>query len=172
LLVAGDSGDRYRRVEHAGGGLSESSTGGDHIGQKCARDIQLFEYPIVPGALSQRIEKRSRGVRWFREVDTAPGQLPEEPGIDRAECQLSRARSFAHAIDLVQEPHQLGGGEVRIHDEPRALAELLLEAVSLESFADRGRTAVLPHDGRINRFSGRSIPDQRRFSLIRDPYGT
>ena len=84
-------------------------------------------------------------------------QLPDEPGVDRAEREPG-------ATVLAQEPLELRGGEVRIGNEPRALAD----QIGVELAAARRGSPVLPDDRRRDRASGHAVPEQRRLALVRD----
>ncbi len=44
----------------------------------------------------------------------SPRELPDEPGIDRAKCQLAPLRPCPDALDVIQNPGEFGRGEVRV----------------------------------------------------------
>jgi hypothetical protein len=45
-------------------------------------------------------------------VDLAAGKFPDQPAVDGAEQQLAVARALAAAFDVVEDPLELGAGEV------------------------------------------------------------
>ena len=85
-------------------------------------------------------------------------ELPDEPGVDRAE------REALAAAVLAEEPLELRRREVRVGDEPGALAQ----QVGVELTAALRGSAVLPDDRGRDRPSRRALPEQRRLALVRD----
>ena len=65
---------------------------------------------------------------------------------------------------LAQKPLELRRREVRIGNEPRALAD----QVGVELAAALRRAAVLPDDRGRDRLPGCAVPEQRRLALVRD----
>ena len=65
----------------------------------------------------------------------------DEPAIDGAKGQGACLRPGPQGRILIQEPSQLGAGEVGIEAEPRLCGDLGLEALRAQRFAARSRAA-------------------------------
>ena len=97
------------------------------------------------------------------------GQLPYQPTVDRPERQPPG--TGAQPADGVEQPAQLGSGKVGIDDQPGFPPHHLFEPVGFETIAQTGRASVLPNDGAVHRSTAPTIPEYRRLTLIRNPYG-
>ena len=101
-------------------------------------------------------------------MESAAGQFPYEPGVDRAECEFAILSSPPSVRDIVEQPFDLARAEIGVGLEP---------GLSLDSFAvngpcriaDIGGPAILPDDGVVDRYAGCPVPDDGRFALIGDP---
>ncbi|MNM67892.1 hypothetical protein D3C81_794360 [compost metagenome] len=98
----------------------------------------------------------------------AVGELPDQPGVDSAEQQFAALGAFAAAFDMVEDPLQLGAGEVRVGDQPGAVADVVLQAVALELLADIHAAPALPDDGVVDRLAGVFVPYHGGFALVGD----
>ena len=96
------------------------------------------------------------------------GQEPHQPGVDGAEGELAALGRGTRAARVVEQPGELGSGEVGVEDEPGALAKERLEAARLQHVARRRGAPVLPDDGVADRLAGRAVPDDRRLALVGD----
>lgn len=112
-----------------------------------------------------------RGIGVVGDVDLAFGELPDQPGVDGAEQQVAVARAFAGAFDVVEDPLQLGPGEVRIGDQPGGFADVVFQPVALELRADRRAAPALPDDGVVDRPTAVTVPDHRGLALVGDTDG-
>src|SRR5690606_39781973 len=74
----------------------------------------------------------------------------------------------ARAGHRVEDPRDLGAGEVRVDDEAGAFGEERLQAIGLHAVAGLGRAAVLPDDGAMDRAAGLAVPDERGLALVGD----
>ena len=73
-------------------------------------------------------------------ADVAPGELEDEPGVDRPEDRV------AGLGNVVQQPLDLGPGEVRVEHEAGPLPDQRLAAIALELIAAGGAYARLYRD--------------------------
>ncbi len=112
-----------------------------------------------------------RGVGVVGDVHLAAGEFPDQPGIDGAEHQLAFAGALAAAFNVVQDPLDLGTGEVRVNHQTCGVLDVLLKTVALELLADLGAAAALPDDGVVDRAAGVAFPDYRGFTLVGDADG-
>ena len=131
-------------------------------GRTRAIDPEQREQLVVPGAGCEIEQHRAGGVRDVGEVSDAVRELPDEPGVDRAEGEL-----LLRQLGAPQDPLELRRREVRVGDEPRARAH----QVGGQLGTALGRPAVLPDDGRVDRTSGSPLPHDGRLALVRDPEG-
>ena len=73
------------------------------------------------------------------------------------------------AVDVLEEPLDLGPGEVRVEDEPvRSLDQVLVTGFA-QLVAARSRAAVLPHECVVDRLAGDGIPRDDGLALVGDP---
>src|SRR5262249_49613870 len=129
LLIAGDAGDRDRRAEHVGRRLAERAARGQDGREDVRGHVEEAEERRIPGLRVDVEEERARRVGGIGRVPPAAGELPEEPGVDRAEAELAGRRPLARAADVVEHPADLRAGEVRVEDEPGLRAYAVLVTV-------------------------------------------
>ena len=101
-------------------------------------------------------------------MSLAAGEIPDQPGIHRAEQQFAPLGALACARDIVQNPFDLGSGEIGVDQQAGFVAHVGCHAVSGQFIADRGRAPALPNDGVVHRLAGVLVPDDGRFALVRD----
>ena len=82
-----------------------------------------------------------------------------------------RSAALAGAGHVVEDPAQLGGGEIRIDQQPGARADIGLVAGGLEFGTVVGGTTILPDDGRVDQVAAGGVPDQRGLALVGDADG-
>src|SRR5579862_822115 len=99
-------------------------------------------------------------------MNAALGQLPDEPGIDRAEREFAGFGDGARARNILQKPGDLAGREVRIDEEAGTLLDKRTAAIVAKAVAEIGGAAILPDDRVVNGLSCFSIPEDRRLALI------
>ncbi len=116
-------------------------------------------------------QQRAGGVAGIGQVAFAPGQVPDEPGIDRAEGQLSRLGSCPGAGHMVEQPGELGAGEIGVQHQPGLGAEGRLMPLAPQQVALARGAPVLPDDGMVDRPAGRAVPDHGGFPLVGDADG-
>ncbi len=92
----------------------------------------------------------------------------KQVAVDGAEQELAALGARARARHMVEDPGDLGAGEIGIDDQPRFGRDRRLMPVGLEPCADVGGAAVLPDDGAMDRLAGGLVPHQRRLALVGD----
>jgi hypothetical protein len=98
-------------------------------------------------------------------------QAKQQPGVHRAEHRLPRLRAASQAGHVLQQPLDLGGGEVRVEHQAGALADQRRLAMFGELRAARRGAAVLPDNRPVNGPAGIALPHAHRLALIRDAQG-
>ena len=99
-------------------------------------------------------------------MHSAAGEIPYEPGLNRAEEQLIRLGERACARDIVKYPLYLCAGEICVYDKTRLVLYVLLHAVRLYLLAELCRAAALPDDGVIDGLSRLPVPHDSGLALI------
>ena len=144
---------------------------GADLGEHRARDAEHVEELVVPVARVDVVHQRARGVRDVGDVERAPAKLPQQPAVDRAEGEVAGLGLLARAVDVVEDPPDLGAGEVGVDHEAGLLLEEVGVALVLELVAEAGRAPVLPHDRVVDGLPRLPVPDDRGLALVRDPDG-
>jgi len=92
-------------------------------------------------------EQRARGVGHVGDVSGAARQTEDEIAVDRTEGQLAPIGTLAQPGVMIEQPGDLGGGEVRNEEQTGRLTYALLGTLRAQLVA-RGRGApILPDDG-------------------------
>ena len=100
------------------------------------------------------------------------GQLPHQPGVHRAEQQLTPPGLFPGPLHVVQNPLELGGGEVGVNQQTGVLPDVVRQRlVLLKPFAQGGSAPALPNDGVVDRTAGGFVPDNGGLPLVGDSNG-
>src|SRR5690606_16909891 len=103
-------------------------------------------------------------------VDAA-GEVPDDPGVHGAEEDLATFGALAQALDVVEQPADLGAGEVGGQRQAGLAAEPVLAGVAAELTAQGVGAGVLPDDGVVDRLAGGLVPQQGRLALVGDADG-
>src|SRR5690554_4363478 len=98
-------------------------------------------------------------------------QIPDQPGVDRSESQLSGLRFLTSARHILQYPTYFGRRKVGIHHQPRFFTDQFLFTFAFKFFAILSRPPVLPNNGPVNRLSRLPIPHNRGFPLVGNTNG-
>ena len=165
LLVTGNAGNGNGHLGEAGGGFAIHLAGAFHLRQHGARHAEELEQLVVPVQCVDVVEHRAAGVAGVGHVHLAAREVPDQPGVHRAEAQLAPFGLLAGAGHVVQHPLDLGGREIGIQHQ----TGLLLDACAVllaNLVAIFGRAAVLPDDGVVDRLTGGAVPHQRRLALV------
>ncbi len=85
---------------------------------------------VVPGIVAYVVEQGARGIGGVGEVNLSAGKSPEQEAVHGAKCQLSRLGAGAGAGYVVEQPGDLGAGEVGIEQQAGFLAEPGFEALA------------------------------------------
>ena len=169
MLVARDACYCNRSTEHARVRLPEPAGRGADLREHRARDAQEVQHLVAPLQPADVKKKCPGRVRDVGRVEAPAGQLPQEPRVDGPEGEAAGLGAGAGAVDVVEEPRQLGAREVRVEDEPGPLADGFGVTGGLERGAAVGRPAVLPDDRAVDGLAGLAVPEERRLALVGNP---
>ena len=98
----------------------------------------------------------------------AAGQFPHQPGVHRAEQDLTARRLFARAFHMVENPLDFGAGKVRIRDQTGGAADVIGQALPHQLIHNAGCAAALPDDRVVNRPAGVAFPQDGGLALVGD----
>lgn len=99
------------------------------------------------------------------------GEIPDQPGIHRAEQQFPRLGLLSGPRNSIQNPADLGSRKVGIQNQTGLLGKNFRPARRTKLVAETGRAAILPDYGVAYGSAGAAIPDERGLALIRDTHG-
>ena len=105
-------------------------------------------------------------------VDSAAGQVPDEPGVNGSEKEFAFVSQFLCFRDVVQEPADLGGGEIGVDDEAGLIFDQFRVALFFEFLGIVRGPAALPDDGVVDRTAGGLIPKDGGLALVGDTDGS
>ena len=173
LLVTGDARDGDARTALAADvGLAVDRGRRFDFGQHGARDAQHGEDVFVPLQLVDVEQHGARGIGIVGHVHAALGHVPDQPGVDGAEQQLPLLRLFTGAGHVVQDPLDLGAGEIGVQQQAGIFPHVFLKAFVLAQLvADLRGTAALPDDGIVHGLARILFPDHRGLALVGDADG-
>ena len=163
LLVAGDAEDGDFAAEEVGAGHAELGGAVADLRQHGEGDVEELADVGVPAAFADVVEQGAGGVGGVGDVGRPAGELPDEVAVDGAEEELAAGGAVAGAFGLVEDPFELGAGEVGVEDEAGAFGDHGLMAFGAERGADLGGAAVLPDDGVVQGLRRSSRPRRRWF---------
>ena len=169
LLVARapGNGDLHAGIVHA----AVNGAGGLDFRQHVHGDIQCLADFFIPAHVADIIQHGAAGVGVVGHMRAPAGQLPDEPGIHRAEEQTAFLGHLAGIRHIVQDPLDLGAGKIGIDEEASVLADVVLQALALELLAQGGGTAALPNNGIVDGAAGFLIPHDGGLALVGDADG-
>ena len=110
---------------------------------------------------------RPARVRRVRPVDGAARQLPDRPGVHRAEAELPALRALTRTGDVFEDPRHLRRGEKRRELQPRLFAHHALRLGARQTAAELRRAVALPDDRLADRLAGPAVPDRDALALVR-----
>ena len=139
-----------------------------NLGQHGLWYIQHGADLVAPSAGFDVIHQGARGVGGVRHMGLSAGETPDQKTVDGAEQQLSGFGTAARALNRVENPFDLGAGEIGIEQKPGGVAHHVLMAIIAQNLANLGGAAVLPDDGVVDGAAGGFIPDHGGFALIGD----
>ena len=158
----------YRFTASEGRGLVYNPTNVLYFLDHLHRHVEDVQQLLVPGVGVHVEHQRARGVADVGGVHRAAGQLPHQPGVHRAEGQLAGLRRGARAGHGVEDPLQLGAGEVGVDDQAGLAPEALFQAALAQGCAGGLGAAVLPDDGVVHGLAGAAVPHHRGLALVGD----
>src|SRR5438105_814497 len=139
--------------------------------QHRAWNIEQSKKLVVPVAAMDIEEHRSARVRGVGYMCGAARKIPDEPRIDGAEGELTARSSRTRPWNMIEQPLELGAGEVSVDDEPR----LGRDERRVPRFTQRvaiGRGAPVLPDNRVrDGLAGRAFPEKRGLTLVGDAEG-
>ena len=100
----------------------------------------------------------------------AAREIPDNPGVHVAEEQFALLGLRAGPLDIVENPLDLGAGEIGGQRQTDFQAETVLTAILGEFIADQVGARVLPDDGVIDGLAGRLLPHNRGLALVGDTH--
>ena len=171
LLVARGAGNRDLAAVELKGAVAVHMARGLDLRQHARGDVEQLKQFGIPAEVVDVVEHRAAGVGLVGDVDVAVRQLPDQPGVDRAEEQLASLSPLACAGHVVQQPFDLRAGEIRVRHETRLGADLIAPARLDDAVDDVGGAAALPDDGVGDRLAGGLVPDHGRLALVGDADG-
>ena len=115
------------------------------------------------------VEQGARRVGRVGDMRPAAGQPPDHVAVDGAEEDLAAPRPLARSFVGVEDPFELGSGEVGIEQQAGAGGDEGLVARGAQLGAEPGGAAVLPDDGAAERAAGGAFPDECGLALVSDP---
>ena len=132
LLIAGNSGDREGRAQERRTRLGDNAGRVDNLGQDRARNLEGVEQRVRPVSLNDVVEERAAGIRRVGDVYATIREFPYKPTVDCSACELTTLRAGPRLRDVIKEPGELRGREVRVQKEACAVTNLALEAVGAQ----------------------------------------
>ncbi|KAG1249744.1 hypothetical protein G6F65_019013 [Rhizopus arrhizus] len=151
--------------------IAHDRAAGRNLRQHGARDLQERQDFVVPVLRVQVEQHRARRIAGVRAVYGAARQLPDQPGVHRAERQFAAFGHLARARHVVQQPGQLGTRKVRVQHQAGPRLQEVGVTVAAQLITHRRGAAVLPDDRAGKRTARGAFPDQRGFALVGDADG-
>ena len=105
-------------------------------------------------------------------MDLSTGELPDQPGIHRAEQKIAPVRLLPGTGNVFQDPAHLGAGEVGVDHKASLLTDGIYQAFLHQLLTVSCCSAALPHDGVIHRSAGVFVPNDGGFSLVGNTDGS
>ncbi|OIQ78337.1 hypothetical protein GALL_399530 [mine drainage metagenome] len=168
LLVAGDAGDGHGLAQPLGLAVAIDLAARTDLGQELARHVEQAQQFLVPLARVQVEEQGARSVGDVGDMAASAGELPDQPGVDGAGGELAAGGARPRLRNVVEQPLQLGAGEVGIEQEAGLLLEGRRQAGGGEFRAHIGAAPVLPDDGRGERTAAVALPEHDSLALVGD----
>src|SRR5439155_8693799 len=174
LLVAEVTGERYRAAERPAAQCRAVTVRVRRRAdrrQHGARDVEEGQQLVVPVQGFQVHQHGAAGVGDVGDVLAAvdaAGEVPQQPGVGVAEDRLTAFGVGAYPVDVLQDPLDLPGREVRRRRQPGPAADHLAPAVAVQGGGDAVGTGVLPDDRVVVRTAGAAVPHHRGLPLVGD----
>ena len=101
LLISGRSGDRNLSAHHIGGGIAINAAGRLHIRKHAPGNSEILQNLVIPASPVNVKQHGSRCVRIIGHMDTALGQVPDQPRIHGSKQQLSPLCPFPGTFHVI-----------------------------------------------------------------------
>src|SRR5690554_6190049 len=115
-------------------------------------------------------QQGTTGIGGVGQVAAPVGEIPQQPGVDRAEGQLTGLRRRARTVHMIEYPADLAGGKIGVEQQTSLVLQDVAATFVLQPFgnllAPSTGAPVLPYDGPVDGLAGASIPQQGGFALI------
>ena len=98
----------------------------------------------------------------------AASQLPDKPCINSTENQVTGLSTGTGTLYIIQNPGNLGAGEISIKSKSGLLLEFLQKPLCLQVIHNPGGLTGLPYNRMIYRTPGILVPDYRSLTLVGD----
>ena len=144
---------------------------GHQAGQHLLRDVQGPQDLLIPAELLRVQQHGAGSIGNVGDVGLAPGELPDEPALHGAEEDLPILGPAAQGRVPVQEPFQLGAGEIGVDDKARLFPDIGPQARLFQILADVRRPAALPADGVADAPARGPVPEDGGLPLVGDADG-
>ena len=95
-------------------------------------------------------------------------QIPNQPGIHRPKKQITCFCLLPRSCNMIQYPRNFRCRKISIRNQSRRLSYIIGQTIFHQFFNVICCSSALPHNRIVNRLSCMPVPDNRRFSLIRD----
>ena len=136
LLVTGDTGNGdLGATEHFLGGGTVDLAGWPDLGQHRPGNIEGLEQSVVPVEPFDVEQHGARGVGDIGQVAFAAGQVPHQPAVHGAKQQIAGLGALLSTVHLVEDPANLGGGEVGVDHQTGGVADMGFQPLGLELVA-------------------------------------
>ena len=168
LLIACHATNGNGSAEQSGIGFAKIPGTITHFWQNGFRDTKQAQQISIPNTAPDIEQHGARGIGGIRRMHAPTRQAPEQKTIHRTEGQRTAFRRCARTRDIVQQPSELGRGEIGISQQARAFRQQRFMALGAQLRAGICRAAILPDNGAMQAAPSGAIPKQRGFALISD----
>ena len=174
LLVARHAANVDAAAQHIVGGAAKVGGRRQHLGHQAGRNVQQGQQVGIP-LVGVHVEQHgAAGIAHIGDVAClalgTTGELPDQPAVYRAKGQLTALGGSAGTWHVVQQPLQLGAGEVGINAQAGFLQDGVAVAGLAQLLAGGLGAAVLPDDAVVNGLAGGAVPDNGGFALVGDAH--
>ncbi len=113
-------------------------------------------------------QQAAAGIGGVARMHLATGQPPQQEAFDGAGGERALLRRAPAAGHVIEDPGDLGAGEIRIEDQAGLGRDRLLVPGAPQFITALGGAAILPDDGIVDRLAGGAIPHHRGLALVGD----
>ena len=168
LLIPGNAGNLNPAQPQRSGHLANPLARPDNTRQQARGDAEDAQQLLIPFALHNVVEQRSRSIGHVRHMLCPARKVPDQPAIHRAKGQFAALRLRTRSGHVVQNPRHLRCREIWVQHQPRAIRNIVPNPARLKLSAACSSPTVLPHNRWMDRLPRRSLPHNHRLALVRD----